>query len=80
MPIYDYLCEKHGLFEAWNNMDNRLTSICPECGKTVPMKISAPRVSLDPISGDFPGATMSWEKRRNEKMKVEVKQDRTHLE
>lgn len=81
MPLYDYYCERcDTVFETIRPMAERQTSECPECGDTCKMKLTAPTVALDPISGDFPGATMAWEKKREQKMKQEVKQDKTHLE
>ena len=81
MPIYEYRCKKCvTVFEAWVKMSDRLLSDCPECGTTCDMKISAVRSMLDPISGDFPGATMSWEKKRIGKMAQEVKREETGTE
>jgi putative FmdB family regulatory protein len=80
MPLYDYVCKPcDTIFEAFNSMDNRDTAPCPKCGEECSMKLTAPRVALDPISGDFPGATMAWERKRKEKMKQEVKQDKGNL-
>jgi len=78
--LYEYRCATHGVFEAWNTLDNRYEALCPECKMICPKIMSAPRVKLDPLSGDFPGATMSWKKKREEKMRQEVKQDKTHIE
>jgi putative FmdB family regulatory protein len=81
MPLYDYNCKRcEHVFEAFRPMAGRQTAECPDCGDTCEMKLTAPHVALDPISGDFPGATMAWEKRRKQKMKQEVKQDKQHLE
>lgn len=81
MPLYDYYCEKcDDVFEALVKIDTRMNQPCPECKSMSHMKMSAPRIALDPISGDFPGATFQWEKRRKQKMAQEVKQDKTHLE
>lgn len=80
MPIYEFKCEEHGVFEALSKMDDRHFHSCPKCNEQCPMIISAVRSALDPISGDFPGATMSWAKRRESKMRQEVKQDKTRIE
>jgi hypothetical protein len=37
------------------------------CGKDAHRQISAPRISLDPVSGDHPQATARWAKQREEK-------------
>ena len=81
MPLYDYFCEKcEEKFEALTAMEDRMNHHCPECSTPSHMLMSAPRIALDPISGDFPGATFAWEKRREQKMAQEVKQDKTHME
>ena len=34
MPLYDYLCEKHGKFEDFNSVeDYQKDSKCPKCGQ-----------------------------------------------
>ena len=78
--LYEYRCRTDGVFEAWKPLDERYEAPCPKCGRLCPKILSAPRVKLDPLSGDFPGATMSWTKKREEKMRQEVKQDKTHIE
>ena len=53
-------------------------SACRVCGKPAMRVISMPRVSLDPISGDFPGETMKWAKRREQHMKLEQRAAEKH--
>ena len=31
MPMYDYICEKHGRFESFESLSNRRRSQCPIC-------------------------------------------------
>ncbi len=33
MPIYEYICPKHGKFEALRPMEYRAFNSCPNCGK-----------------------------------------------
>jgi len=74
MPIYEYVCKRcDDAFDALVRMDDRLVQPCPECGEASDMKISAPTIGLDPISGDFPGATSKWERNRKQKMAQEAK-------
>lgn len=81
MNMYEYGCKRCDIgFEALARMDDRLLHDCPECGEPCNMKISAVRSKLDPISGDFPSATMSWEKLREGKMVQEVKREETGTE
>jgi hypothetical protein len=58
-------------FEKLVPMEDRMNTPCPECETPAHMKISAVRSALDPISGDFPGATMKWENNRKQKMAQE---------
>jgi putative FmdB family regulatory protein len=80
MPIYEYECKEHGLSEKLVKMDDRDSQSCDTCGKPLRLLISAVRSALDPISGDFPGATMKWEKTREGKMAQEVKREETGTE
>ena len=36
---------------------------CPSCGGQADKMITAPSIKLEGISGAFPGAAMSWEKK-----------------
>jgi hypothetical protein len=41
-------------------------------------QVAAPRAQLDGASGDFPGAAMAWEKRRESHMAKERKNKEKH--
>ena len=73
MPMYDYECSCGHCFEAIKSMTQRYTADCPECGREAVQMLSTPTVKLDALSGDFPGETMKWEKKRNQKMAQERK-------
>lgn len=70
--LYDFTCEG-------GHSQERLVSYevakvpCELCGKDAHRQISAPRISLDPISGDHPQATARWARQREEKRKLERK-------
>ena len=54
---------------------------CPKCNsevKTGYIDKDSPKFKLDPISGDFPGATRRWEKMREQKMAQEKKNMKNH--
>lgn len=70
--MLDFLCEDGHLNEYFIENDTRETP-CKECGKPAIRQVAAPRTFLDPISGDFPGATMSWEAKREQHMRLERK-------
>lgn len=74
MPIYEYDCRMCGhTFDKLQKMVDRAEAECPICKAFAKQKISPVRAKLDPISGDFPGATMSWEKRHADKLAQERK-------
>jgi hypothetical protein len=70
--IFDFQCAKGHITEKY--VDDSVKVIqCPHCTNDASRLISAPRISLEGISGDFPGATMAWEKRRESHIKYERK-------
>lgn len=76
LRYYDFVCvgsESH-LFEQLTDSENR-TVVCPHCGELSNRIISPVRSKLDGCSGDFPGETMRWEKKRAEKFRQERKQN-----
>jgi hypothetical protein len=52
--------------------------VCDRCELLAERVVSAPHTKLDPISGHFPGATMAWERKRDEKMAQERKNKANH--
>lgn len=67
---YDFKCTNEHIEEQW--VDHTVTtSPCPSCGSEAVRLISAPLPVLDPISGDFSGATIKWAKQRQKKMERE---------
>lgn len=66
--IFDFRCrECKALEEHWVNSETR-TMEC-ECGGVADRVISGVTSILDPISGDFPGATLSWAKHHEQAAK-----------
>lgn len=62
-------------------MDNKSKTIaCPQdgCNEVAERIISPVRSSLDPTSGDFPGATMKWMDQRKNQMARERKAVEKH--
>ncbi len=49
-------------------------STCPLCGAEADKIITAPRISLEGITGSFPGAAWAWEKKHIEQTKKEIKE------
>lgn len=46
--------------------DSEYTAPCGKCEEPAKRIVSAVKCYLDPISGDFPGATLSWAKHHEE--------------
>lgn len=47
MPLYEYRCQRHGLFEEFNTIDScRQGMACPKCSMDAPRVLSAPHLSL----------------------------------
>ena len=76
--FHDFMCtgdEAH-IFEDLVDLEETPNPPCKVCGEpSNRVLISAPRIKLDPCSGDFIGATMAWERKRAEKLKQERKQN-----
>ena len=75
--MFEFRCENGHTIERFEREEVRWVN-CSECNTLAQRIISAPRIGLDPISGDFPGATMAWERRREEKMAQERKNMANH--
>lgn len=72
--IFEFLCVDDHLFDSYVDSEIRTTD-CQICGKTASRIISKPMVKLEGVTGSFPGAAMQWERKRDEKLKVEQKQN-----
>jgi hypothetical protein len=70
--FFDFQCAKGHITEKY--IDDAVKVVqCPHCGNDASRLISAPKISLEGITGAFPGAAMAWEKRRESHMKYERK-------
>jgi hypothetical protein len=70
--MYEFRCDNGHTTEAFR--DSEIDEIdCPECDLKARKIISAVRSALDPISGDFLGATEKWARNRKQKMEQERK-------
>jgi putative FmdB family regulatory protein len=74
--LFEFQCSHcNHYFEELTEYTKTLT--CPSCGKEADKLISTPRVHLEGHSGSFPGAAMSWEKKRKQKLADEKKKANT---
>lgn len=58
--LRDFLCEHCGTEQERYVSVDITQVICEECGHTAIRLIGMPRVSLEGISGSFPGAHSRW--------------------
>ena len=70
--MYDFKCEKNHLMESFVD-ETVKEALCDVCGEKTTRIISPTTISLDPISGQFPGATARWSRMRAEKLALERK-------
>lgn len=73
MPVYEYLCEAHGPFEAMRPMaEYAAPCACPDCGTDAPrVMLTVPRLAT--MDGDHRSAHAT-----NERSAHEPKSTRTH--
>jgi predicted nucleic acid-binding Zn ribbon protein len=73
---FDFQCAKGHVTE--HLVESDVTSLeCPHCGNEAMRLISAPRISLDGCSGDFPTASDAWVRRRESHIAWERKTGRS---
>lgn len=42
MPVYEYKCEEHGVFEKIKKISERFSCECPECGVESTQQLTVP--------------------------------------
>lgn len=70
--MFEFRCEDNHISEALVDDTVRELS-CRACGKQATRIVSSVRSNLEGITGAFPGAYDSWERKRSEKMAQERK-------
>jgi hypothetical protein len=75
--LYDFECEDGHRGEQFTDVNVR-ESTCRICDKPATRVVCAPRAKLNHISGDFPGATEQWAKKREKHMQLERKAAENH--
>lgn len=71
--FYEFQCSEHGVFEEY--LEYTKQTPCPTCGKLADKIISTPRISLEGVTGDFPGAAMKFDRVHRQKLAQERKLD-----
>ncbi len=70
--FFDFKCANSHISEQL--IDDSLRTIsCKKCGEEATRIVSTPRISLEGITGAFPGAADKWVRNRAEKLKQEQK-------
>ena len=70
--LFEFYCKPCDLtFEELTEYTK--TYSCPKCNLNADKIFSTPRISLEGISGSFPGAAAAWEKKRRQKLQQEKK-------
>lgn len=70
--IFEFLCPEGHVVDKLVD-DTIRESECSVCGAQATRIVSTPRVKLEGITGDFPGAYSRWERVRAEKLAQEKK-------
>lgn len=70
--MFEFLCDNNHITERFIDEQVRTTK-CATCSKDALRIISSPRIALEGVTGDFPGAADKWVKKRAEKLKQEQK-------
>lgn len=74
LRIFEFLCTNSHRTEALVDPDIQHL-FCSKCGSEAARVISAPTMKLEGCSGSFPTAYDAWERKRNEKIAIEKKQN-----
>lgn len=74
--VFDFRCKNGHVVERFVDADI-VENEC-ECGAMGLRQIATPRVSLEGLTGDFPGAADAWERKRNSHMAKERKNQEKH--
>lgn len=73
--VFDFKCSKCGYIdELFVKSDKRITH-CSQCSQQSHRLIAAPNSKLDPLSGDFAGATIKWARQRQKQIETERKRE-----
>ena len=70
--FYEFRCAHQHVSEHYIDESLR-TASCKECGEEAIRILSTPRISLEGITGAFPGAADKWVRDRAERLKQEQK-------
>ena len=73
IKVFDYLCPNGHRTEMFTSNPTETTECM--CGEQALRQRSAPTISLEGVTGSFPGAAVKWDKKHAEALKVEQKRN-----
>ena len=76
--IFEFECSKGHRHEAYTAYEQK-THQCPQCDELATRVISAPRIGLEGITGNFPTASDAWARRHEEATKQAKKRNQERL-
>ena len=76
--LRDFLCEHCGVEQERYVSVDITQVICEECGNTAIRLIGMPHVSLEGVSGSFPGAYSRWADIREAKARQKAAKRESH--
>ena len=69
--VYDFKCSECSYTEEKFIHSESRESVCSKCNSLSHRQLAAPMSKLDPLSGDFAGATIKWAKQRQKQIEIE---------
>lgn len=69
--VYDFKCSECSYIEEKYVRSDDRESVCSICNELSQRQLAAPMSKLDPLSGDFAGATIKWSKQRQKQLQAE---------
>lgn len=69
--VYDFKCSECSYIEEKYVRSDDRESVCSICNELSQRQLAAPMSKLDPLSGDFAGATIKWSKQRQKQLQTE---------
>jgi len=69
--VYDFKCSGCSYIEEKYVRSDDRESVCSICNELSQRQLAAPMSKLDPLSGDFAGATIKWSKQRQKQLQTE---------
>lgn len=69
--LYDFRCTEGHVSEHFVDLTLSPAVPCGICGAESKRLISPVRCKLEGVTGDFPGAALTWERKREEQIRYE---------